>query len=348
MGEDNNYYSNKKSEKGCGLKDEYFVYSVKQFNLPECYKTNKYKNLKIFLCLLLMLIIIAIIAFSYIKKDEIISFYNKNIAKTNDKKEEKINDLRNQENKDSKEGLDKVKEKEKIKKEKKKLPVWVEGAQSKITGTYSLEDKVVYLTFDDGPSKNVTPKVLKMLKEENVKASFFVVGKWVAKNPDILKAIYDDSHYIANHSYTHEYSKIYKNMETLNSEIQGTEREIKKVLGEEYNTYLFRFPGGSFGGFYHNFKARAKEFLKTKKMCVVDWNTLTGDSVGNDSFEKQFKEFEKTRNTGGMIILMHDTDEKINTVETARAIIKQLKKEGYVFKTFYDIFKEEKTIEKLD
>ena len=92
-----------------------------------------------------------------------------------------------------------------INKDIKKYPVKKADAESKIVDIYSKKEKVAYLTFDDGPSSNITPKVLDVLKEEGVKATFFVLGQNVKSHPEQLKRIYDEGHYIANHSYTHKY-----------------------------------------------------------------------------------------------------------------------------------------------
>ena len=98
----------------------------------------------------------------------------------------------------------------------KKYPVKRADAESKI--------------LDDGPSSNITPKVLDVLKEEGVKATFFVLGQNVKTHPEQLKRIYEEGHYIANHSYTHKYSKIYASVDALLEEFNDTEAEIKKVL----------------------------------------------------------------------------------------------------------------------
>ena len=102
-----------------------------------------------------------------------------------------------------------------INKDIKKYPIKKADAESKIVDIYSKKEKVAYLTFDDGPSSNITPKVLDVLKEEGIKATFFVLGQNVKSHPEQLKRIYDEGHYIANHSYTHKYSKIYASVDAL-------------------------------------------------------------------------------------------------------------------------------------
>ena len=221
-----------------------------------------------------------------------------------------------------------------------KYPQYSINFESEIDKIYYGDQKVAYLTFDDGPSKNVTPEVLKVLKEEQVPATFFVLGKNVKKYPEIIMEIHKSGHYIANHSYTHEYSELYESVDSVLKEVENTEKELKKVLGTEYNTHLFRFPGGSHGGYYQGIKTKAKAKLKEKRIYSLNWNCLTGDAEGYNSVESQLEQFEETRKEDiGLIVLLHDLGNKESTPETTKKIIQKLKKEGYVFKNFYEIFK---------
>ena len=90
---------------------------------------------------------------------------------------------------------------------------------SKIREIYNKKEKVAYLTFDDGPTKTITPKVLDILEEEDVKATFFVIGKSVESYPEIVKRAYEEGHYIANHGYSHDNNKLYKSEESFINEI---------------------------------------------------------------------------------------------------------------------------------
>ena len=103
-----------------------------------------------------------------------------------------------------------------------KLPTWekMQGAKSIYTAQ---EEKRVFLTFDDGPSKGATPKVLDILKEEDVKATFFVIGKYVEERPELVKRAYDEGHYIANHGYDHSNKTLYKSEESFINEIKKTD-----------------------------------------------------------------------------------------------------------------------------
>lgn len=115
----------------------------------------------------------------------------------------------------------------------------------KINNIYTSDvSKRVFLTFDDGPSKSVTPLILDLLKQENIKATFFVLGNKVEQNPEIVNRIFEEGHYIANHGYSHKYSSIYTSTQSILDEYNKTEQCIKNALNNpDYNSRVFRFPG---------------------------------------------------------------------------------------------------------
>ncbi|MCI8636622.1 MAG: polysaccharide deacetylase family protein [Clostridia bacterium] len=118
------------------------------------------------------------------------------------------------------------------------------NGRKNIENIYHSETKRAFLTFDDGPS-TVTPTILEVLKQENVKASFFVLGSRVEAMPDTVKRIYEEGHYIANHGYSHTYSAIYSSPQAVLDEYNKCNEAVKKAIGkQEYNSHLFRFPGG--------------------------------------------------------------------------------------------------------
>lgn len=216
------------------------------------------------------------------------------------------------------------------------IPNFTDQSLYNIEKIYNLSDdgqKRVYLTFDDGPSRDVTPLVLDILKEENVYATFFVLGSKVEQNPDILKRIYDEGHYIGNHGYSHVYSKLYTNVDTVINEYNKCEESIRQALEiAEYSTYLFRFPGGSSGGPYDYIKKECLNKFKENGVGILDWNCLTKDSEGNYPKEKLIENFKQTSNgKNNLVILMHDAAGKILVPEVLKEIINCLKDEGYVF-----------------
>ena len=111
--------------------------------------------------------------------------------------------------------------------------------------------KVVYLTFDDGPSTTNTPEILNVLDRYNVKATFFTLGKSIEANEEaknILKDTAKRGHAIANHSYSHDYSYLYPNrtmnVDNIVSDIEKSNSIMREVLGESFSTRVIRFPGG--------------------------------------------------------------------------------------------------------
>lgn len=213
-------------------------------------------------------------------------------------------------------------------------------AKSIIRNIYFSDEKQVYLTFDDGPTK-VTPQILDILKQYNVKATFFVLGKRVDQNPDILRRIFAEGHYIANHSYSHDYSSLYSSADSVVEEFYKTETSIKNALNnQDYNTYLFRFPGGSSGGYYSKVKSEARAKLDDLKIAYTNWNCLTRDAENAETPKEMMDAFlESKEDSQSLILLMHDASDKQATADFLPQLLEYLKKEGYTFKTFYDVFK---------
>lgn len=200
-------------------------------------------------------------------------------------------------------------------------------------------EKVAFLTFDDGPSNTVTPHILDILKNENIKATFFTLGTCVQTYPNIVKRAYEEGHYIANHGYTHVYSSIYTGIDSIFAEYNNTEKCIQEALDNpNFHSKLFRFPGGSFGGKYGKLKEDAKEEMKKNKIAYLDWNALSNDSAGAKTKEELIESIKNTvGNKQTVVILMHDAGNKILTYEVLPDIIKILKENGYIFKNIYDI-----------
>jgi peptidoglycan/xylan/chitin deacetylase (PgdA/CDA1 family) len=124
-----------------------------------------------------------------------------------------------------------------------KYPKITNAGINNILNIYKTDYKRVFLTFDDGPSENVTPQILDILEKNEIKATFFVLGASARKSPEILKREFDSGHFIANHSYTHIYDKIYSSTDAVLDEFNQTKQAVKEALGDDnYNTVLFRFP----------------------------------------------------------------------------------------------------------
>ncbi|MFR7545241.1 MAG: polysaccharide deacetylase family protein [Clostridia bacterium] len=210
---------------------------------------------------------------------------------------------------------------------------------NRVANIYNSNYKRVFLTFDDGPSKSVTIPILDILKENNVKATFFVLGSNAERYPEIVKRAYQEGHYIANHSFTHVYANIYASPQNVLDEYNRTETAIKNAIGNQnYNSRLFRFPGGTSGGKYANTKKDAVNLLNQNNVAHLDWNALTADAAGLENVDEMLKYVEKTiGNKNSVVILMHDTGIKKGTSELLPRLIQMLKEKGYVFENIYDL-----------
>lgn len=137
----------------------------------------------------------------------------------------------------------------------------------------SATKKEVFLTFDDGPTTNITPQILKILDDYNIKATFFVVGQNVEKHPELVREEKAKGHSIENHTYSHDYKYIYASTSNFIKDIEKNNQVLASVLGE-YNSKIIRFPGGSFGSKRSPFR----EAVKKAGYTYVDWNALNGDA----------------------------------------------------------------------
>lgn len=211
--------------------------------------------------------------------------------------------------------------------------------REQISNIYHSDTKRVFLTFDDGPSKTVTPLILDLLKQENIKATFFLLGSRAELNPDIVKREYDEGHYIANHGYSHNYTNIYQTPQSVVDEFNATEAAIRNALGnQEYNSYLFRFPGGMPGGKHAQLKAEAAQILEQNGIAHLDWNALTSDAAGAKTSEEMLQNAISTiGEKNSVVILMHDAGDKILTYEMLPNLISYLREKGYEFKNMYDL-----------
>ena len=192
--------------------------------------------------------------------------------------------------------------------------------------------KVAYITIDDGPSREVTLGILDLLQKEGIKATFFVLPHSGCR--DIYRRIIDEGHEIGNHSYSHNYSKLYNS-----KEIWLFEEDV--LLAQEwmfdnfgYLTTSFRFPGGAMGRKESIISPR-REFLAEHGYRDFDWDVDTGDANTNlkdksaDTLSQRV--LDNTRDRGQLIVLMHDTKSKETTLEALPMIIAGLREQGYSF-----------------
>ncbi|WP_101772942.1 polysaccharide deacetylase family protein [Peptostreptococcus faecalis] len=208
--------------------------------------------------------------------------------------------------------------------------------------TYSYDNggkKEVFLTFDDGPSLTNTPNILKILKENDVKATFFVMGKSLKMDgaAAVLKDTYNQGMAIANHSYSHDYKYLYPgrtlNIDNFKSDFDKNDKLIKDSIGvDNFSTRVIRCPGGQLS--WKNTEPLSDYLIKNNK-ASIDWNSLNGDAEGpKKNAEQLYQEAVKTSTGSNLVVLlMHDTYGKEDTVNSLDKIIKYYKEQGYEFKT---------------
>lgn len=202
------------------------------------------------------------------------------------------------------------------------------------------EKKIVYLTFDDGPSEN-TSKILDILKENCVNATFFMITPYIEPHNAIVKRAYDENNSIGNHTADHEYQHVYTSEENFFKTFNKQQDFIKSITGDDCT--LFRFPGGTNNVLVRNsmgkdFTKKLTEKLNEQGINVYDWNVDSGDSKGNNippstilnNVKKEIKDKDGNFKNPA-IILMHDCLTKKTTVEALPSIIEYLKSEGYTF-----------------
>jgi Predicted xylanase/chitin deacetylase len=200
--------------------------------------------------------------------------------------------------------------------------------QSK-TITENSEKKIIYLTFDDGPSAVITNKILDILKEQNIKATFFVVGNKIQGREDILKRIYTEGHTIGLHTYTHKYRQIYSSEDVFIEEMNKTSEEIKKVINIEPTA--IRFPSGS----KKHLTSSLLEKLHEHNYKIYDWNLCLSDGIDyNTPATKLYKEATaKCINPNKIFLLAHCDQPNKNTCDALPNIIKHYKDLGYEFQS---------------
>ena len=192
-------------------------------------------------------------------------------------------------------------------------------------------NKVVFLTFDDGPSEN-TGKILKILEKYDAKATFFVTGNGQADN-HFIKEAYDQGNAIGLHTYTHDYSYVYSSVDNYFQDLQQISDMVKDITGEAPK--VIRFPGGSSNTVSANYTegimSRLVDLVHEKGYEYFDWNVSSGDASGNDIPVDTIVQGATACEEQYCTILFHDTMAKNTTVEALPEIIRHYKEQGYVF-----------------
>lgn len=187
--------------------------------------------------------------------------------------------------------------------------------------------KIVYLTFDDGPNNGITERILDILQNYNVKATFFVVGNRIAGREGILRRIHNEGHGIGLHTYTHNYKYVYANQESFINEMIETANEINRVAG--ISPRIIRFPGGSYKRLNNEFL----EKLHRYDFKVYDWTACAGDGVyPNLSAGQILRNSTKSADKSPFVILLlHHNSNNQTTCKALPMIISYYRNAGYEF-----------------
>lgn len=185
----------------------------------------------------------------------------------------------------------------------------------------------VYLTFDDGPSSN-TDKILDILKQYDVKATFFVIGKLDDESKARYQRIVSEGHTLGIHSYSHKYSSLYENLDGFVNDFSEMQNLLYKVTGQE--CLYYRFPGGSSNHVSNTDMSEFIKYLNSQGITYFDWNVSSGDATAmayspEELVANVMKDVVKYKTS---VVLMHDAETKVKTVEALAPMIEQLQGMG--------------------
>ncbi len=179
----------------------------------------------------------------------------------------------------------------------------------------------VYLTFDDGPSAN-TDRILDILAQYGVKATFFVVGK--EGYTDQYRRIVEDGHTLAMHSYSHRYNEVYASLDAYKADLTKLHDYLYELTGEDCR--LVRFPGGSSNTVSKVSMWDLIDYLESEDMVYFDWNVSSGDSTGGKKSVNQLTNnvLENIGKYNNAVVLFHDAAGKTTTVDALAGIIEKI------------------------
>lgn len=192
----------------------------------------------------------------------------------------------------------------------------------------ALEEKTIYLTFDDGPAKTVTRDILEILKKESVPATFFLIGSQIKGQEDLIKTIYNEGHALGLHSMSHNRNSLYNSNDSFLNEMLETQKIINSIVGVKPN--ILRFPFGCNNNCYKISQSMV-DLLHKNNLRIYDWNTDSGDGAFPNANPSVFVKNSKS-NKKCVILLMHCAYMSKNSVKALPDIIKYYKNNGYEFK----------------
>jgi len=199
------------------------------------------------------------------------------------------------------------------------------------------EQKIIYLTFDDGPAGKVTKDILDILKKDSVPATFFLIGNQIKDQEDLIKRIYNEGHSLGLHSMSHKKNSLYSSNESFLKEMLDTQETINSIVG--FKPTILRFPFGCNNNYYRISESMVN-LLHENNLKIYDWNTDSGDGANPNSNPSIFIKNSKS-NKDSVFLLMHCAYMSKNSVKALPDVIKYYKDNGYEFKVINENTPEE-------
>ncbi|GAA0077680.1 polysaccharide deacetylase family protein [Clostridium sp. CTA-5] len=209
-----------------------------------------------------------------------------------------------------------------------------------VNALQNTERKIVYLTFDDGPSPHNTENILSILNENNVRATFCVIGSNALRYKNTIKHLDEYNMAIIPHCNNHKYDELYSSTEYYINDLKTCMKIINNLTNKNKTFNFVRMPGGSDNlvcnsDVLYNIKTE----LKRKKINYIDWSVDSGDAsaklVSAENIENNIQKQVGINKIE--VVLMHDLDNKITTADALQDVIDRYKKLGYEFKTLNEV-----------
>jgi peptidoglycan/xylan/chitin deacetylase (PgdA/CDA1 family) len=208
-----------------------------------------------------------------------------------------------------------------------RIPSFIQRVFPKYLWSKSMDEEVIYLTFDDGPTPEITPWVLNLLEQYNAKATFFCIGKNLKQHPVLVRQIVEQQHKIGNHSFSHLKGWQTKSKNYINDILQAAEIIQSTTNNTAINQkLLFRPPYGQIT------KTQANVLID-KGFTIVLWDILTGDFDPNLNPEKSLKKTLKNTKPGSIVVFHDSLKAKKNLQYILPNVLKHWSQQGYQFKT---------------
>ncbi len=294
----------------------------------KAWEKRQRRNRTVIVLTLILLILLAVLVIIFVKGKKSATPEKAEPEVAEVVKEEKAPETENAESQENTEA-----KQEEEKKEQETVPERSDFAvqPGKPVGTTEESDeKIVYLTLDDGPSDK-TQAVLDILDKYNAKATFFVTGI-MPEYEDMIKVAYDKGHTIGMHTYSHDYASVYASVDAYFQDLDQISEVVERQIG--YVPCFIRFPGGSSNTVSKKYTSgimtQLAKMVQEKGFQYYDWNGSSGDGAVKTTEEliDQATSYESTN----IIMLSHDSASKQNTVDALPTIIEYYQSQGYVFK----------------